>query len=54
VILIFTDRFFIDQKTKTIIPKTGFNEEWDDINQKIENLVNQFHTHLTTIKKKLG
>ncbi|EPB93010.1 hypothetical protein HMPREF1544_00084 [Mucor circinelloides 1006PhL] len=41
------------QKTKTMIPKNGTNQEWDSINQGIKDLEAQFVSHLQVVKKEL-
>ncbi|KAL7314276.1 DNA mismatch repair protein msh6 [Mucor circinelloides] len=41
------------QKTKTMIPKNGTNQEWDSINQDIKDLEAQFASHLQVVKKEL-
>lgn len=41
------------QKMKTIIPKSGCNEEWDGINEQIENIKQKFDEHLQQVKKTL-
>lgn len=43
----------LDQKMKTIIPKSGCNEEWDGINEQIENIKQKFDEHLQQVKKTL-
>ncbi|KAL9544155.1 hypothetical protein MBANPS3_007766 [Mucor bainieri] len=41
------------QKIRTMIPKTGMNDEWDSINQQIKDAEQQFESHLQKVKKEL-
>ncbi|KAG2229179.1 hypothetical protein INT48_001749, partial [Thamnidium elegans] len=41
------------QKAKTMIPISGDNEEWDLLNQQIEDVQQQFADHLEVVQKKL-
>ena len=36
-----------------MIPKTGCNQEWDDLNRQIEQVIEQFDVHLQEVKKDL-
>lgn len=45
--------FFLDQKSKAIIPNNGTNEEWDSINQQIKNIEKEFDEELYSVKKQL-
>lgn len=44
----------LDQKAETMVPVSGKNKEWDSINQKIDNLKDEFAKHLKLLQKKLG
>lgn len=38
---------------KVMIPNSGANEEWDELNQEIINVQKQFQDYLEVIKKQL-
>lgn len=42
-----------DQKMRTIIPKEGVNEKWDQLNQQIVDAEKGFEKHLAHLKKEL-
>ncbi|KAI8073459.1 muts domain V-domain-containing protein [Gilbertella persicaria] len=41
------------QKTKTIVPTKGTNQDWDDLEQHIADIQQQFADHLTVVKRQL-
>ncbi|KAI8969051.1 muts domain V-domain-containing protein [Mycotypha africana] len=41
------------QKTRTIIPRSGHNERWDELNEQIVEKENEFQDHLKAVKKQL-
>ncbi|OAD06817.1 hypothetical protein MUCCIDRAFT_33695 [Mucor lusitanicus CBS 277.49] len=43
----------VDVDCKTMIPKTGMNDEWDGINQQIKDAEKQFESHLQVVKREL-
>ncbi|KAI7900009.1 muts domain V-domain-containing protein [Cokeromyces recurvatus] len=40
-------------KSRTIIPNSGMNNEWDTINQQIKDMEEEFNRHLFKVKKQL-
>jgi DNA mismatch repair protein MSH6 len=49
-----SNSYLLDQKVKTIIPNPGVNEKWDDINNRMKNIEDEFDQHLKEAMKKLG
>ncbi|KAI8389422.1 muts domain V-domain-containing protein [Blakeslea trispora] len=41
------------QKTKTIVPQAGTNQDWDDLEQQIADVETQFDEHLVQVKRQL-
>ncbi|KAF7722208.1 DNA mismatch repair protein msh6 [Apophysomyces ossiformis] len=55
----FTDAFVITdveidyQKVKSVVPKHGVNQKWDELLAKIKGMENDFNNHLQQLKKEI-